>query len=280
MTRLTTNDIEDISETLSRHELQLRSATHCGILGIGCHAYGVDENLVHQKLSQLTACVVPVTSGEGVISGFSETVQEILSFLGLKTQVTDLPDVGGLNQAFRQDADIVLMSDDDHFIAFNLQDKMTVHNSEATGKAFAAALDLVAMADGRNSKKDAAVMGCGPVGTAGAKALLDFGFNLCIYDTQLPAAKNLESLLRNYSPRSKITFSPDVNKAISCNRYILEATPAPNTIAASCLNVKSVVAAPGVPLGITAAGVDLLGERAIHDKLELGVAAMLAGLFV
>ena len=43
---------------------------------------------------------------------------------------------------------------------------------------------------------------------------------------------------------------------------------------------QMIVAAPGVPLGITKKGCQILENRLLHDKLELGVAGMAISLFL
>lgn len=56
--------------------------------------------------------------------------------------------------------------------------------------------------------------------------------------------------------------------------HILDVTPDGHLIRDGFLTENKRIAIPGVPPGITESGFRFLGSRVIHDKLELGVAAM------
>ena len=75
-----------------------------------------------------------------------------------------------------------------------------------------------------------------------------------------------------------MTIEQDMEKALLNHSYIMEATPSADTIPDNLIGPHMVVAAPGVPLGISEKGCRLLADRLIHDKLELGVAAMAVSL--
>ena len=70
----------------------------------------------------------------------------------------------------------------------------------------------------------------------------------------------------------------DVSMALSKYGYVLEATPSPDTIHDKLILDRMLVAAPGVPLGISENGCQIMKDRLVHDKLELGVAAMAISL--
>ena len=134
MTRLTTSDIYDIPSRLSLYDKNLQASTGRSILGIAAHAKGVEEKKVIERVNSFSIHVVPVTAGQGVISDFSETVAEILKFLGFNALVADQSDTSGLASAFEKKADAVMMADDFRFVGINLHTNRVVDNSDATGK--------------------------------------------------------------------------------------------------------------------------------------------------
>jgi len=271
LTRLKTSDISNISSRLETYNQELLSKTDRSLLGIACHAYGKDEIQTRRRIKSFCIHVVPVTAGQGIITDFSETVAAILRFLGFTALVSDLPDTSGVALAFENKADAIMMADDHRFVGLNLNTRSVADNSEATGRVFAAALDL--MARGIENRK-VLVLGCGPVGEAAAQTLLSLGARVSLYDIHLPAAQLLKERLLIYPGGNNITIEPDVNMALSNYGYILEATPSANTIPDELISDHMVIAALGVPLGISKKGCQILKDRLIHDKLELGVAGM------
>ncbi|SDO55495.1 pyrrolysine biosynthesis protein PylD [Desulforhopalus singaporensis] len=255
---------------LADYDRRLRLATGRGILGVACHSYGVAEEKIRKRAEQQSCYVIPVTAGQGVISGFSKTVCAILGFIGCNSVVADSSDTGGIFQAFEAGADIMFMADDFTFAGFNLRRGTVVDNSKATGGVFGGALDL--MAGGLNGN-DALVLGCGPVGEAACRKLLWYGATLAVYDTSPDAAAALADKLDG-----KVHVEPDLATALSRHRYILDATPAGEFIGEEYITKATFVAAPGVPLGVSPQAETLLGKRLVHDKLELGVAAMAVAL--
>lgn len=277
MTRLKTSDISNISSRLETYNQELLSKTGRSFLGIACHAYSADEVQIKRWIASFCIHVVPVTVGQGIIMDFSETVASILQFLGFNTLVSDLPDVSGVVQAFENKADAIMMADDNRFVGINLKTRFVVDNSEATGRVFAAALDL--MAKGINDHR-ILVLGCGPVGESAALILLSLGARVVLYDNHFPAAKLLKERLLAYPGGNKIVIEEDINTALLRCQYIIEATPSANTIPDEMISDMMMVAAPGVPLGISKNGCHILKNRLVHDKLELGVAGMAVSLLL
>lgn len=276
MTRLITGDICDISSRLGAYDLDLVAKTGRTLLGIACHAGGVSEDTVTPLIRSLnrpfSIHVVPVTAGQGIISNFAETVAAILEFMGFSVRITDKPDVCGVAQAFEQGADAIMMADDHRFVGINVKTRCIVDNSEATGRVYAAALDLMA----RGIKDhDVLVMGCGPVGQAAARTLLSFNARVSLYDCHLATPRLLMDQL---AKAGAVRVESDIKTALSNHEYILESTPSAETIPDEFLGNRTLVAAPGVPLGVSKTGCQILNNRLVHDKLELGVAAMAISL--
>ena len=89
--------------------------------------------------------IVPISSGEGIISGFSQLLFEI--------------------------SDILLWAYDDTFLAKNIKQHFTSENGWATGLGFAVALDLLASI--HRYEKKVVVLGAGPVGRSAAQYLTE-----------------------------------------------------------------------------------------------------------
>lgn len=278
MTRLQTNDIHDISSHLTDHDKTLRALTGRSLQGIACHTWNTDEQeCIRHQQKGFSIYVVPVTAGLGVITSFSETVCAILNFMGFTARVTDRSDTSGIAEAYESKADAVMMSDDDRFVGINLHTHRVVDNSVATGRVFAAALDL--MAGGLQDQK-VLVMGCGPVGRAAVAKLSALKARVGLYDCRVAHAVRLQESFcaNNGHPAPVLQVETSLESCLAKYRYILEATPSPDTIPENLILEKTMVAAPGVPLGISKQGCKRLQNRLIHDRLELGVAAMAVDL--
>lgn len=277
MTRLKTNDIREISSSLAEYDLQLQTATNKTLAGIAYHTWGADEAEWNSRINHFSIHVVPVTVGQGIITDFSETVCAILQFLGFDSRVTEQTDSSGIAEAFEKKADAIMMADDDRFVGINLHTREVVDNSAATGRAFAAALDL--MATGIKDKS-VLVIGCGPVGESGAKMLLHKGALVTLYDCRPEIALSLKKKFSHSFGPTRIQILDNLITQCQNYHYILEATPSKNTIPVELISDRLRIAAPGVPLGISKQNLDLLKDRLVHDKLELGVAAMAVNLIL
>jgi pyrrolysine biosynthesis protein PylD len=261
MTRLVKQDIESIDRNLKHLEQQLRAATGCSLLEIGAFAMGQGLPLMPQKVA-----VVPITTGLGIIDGFSETVKEILLHLGADAFVTQTTDIGGLQEAFDHDAAIVFMADDATFSAFHLRKRIYSDNGTATGRGFAAALYLAAE---QKIDREVLVLGAGPVGQAAMAFLLEKNVPVALADCDNEKAEKCQ------------TKYPDIRLAADWAaaqyQYILEATPVADLIETRNVTNKTIISAPGVPLGVAPAAAEK-ADRTIHNLLELGVATMLCAV--
>ncbi len=275
MTLLTHSDICDISSRLADYDRRLCSTTGHSLLGIAALGYDVDEIQLTRLIRAFSIHVVPLTVGQGIITDFSETVCSILKFIGFDAQVTAESDTAGLASAFEKGADAIIMADDIRFVGINLHTHIVADNSEATGRVFATALGL--MAEGI-SDQPVLVMGCGPVGASAAKTLLQMGAQVALYDMRRSAAIDLQEKLSSERTHPRIEIVDNFAANSSKYAYILEATPSGETIPDELIGDHLSVSAPGVPLGVSKKGCKILKNRLVHDKLELGVAAMAVNL--
>jgi pyrrolysine biosynthesis protein PylD len=270
MTRLKVDDIKDIEKQLRQYDDELLRKTGCTVTGIACHAVGVKEEEIRRILSTTPAAVVPITSGRGVITGFSQTVKAILEFIGVGVFITTQTDVAGTAEAFEKGAHLLFMADDHRFVALNLKDRSVVDNAAAAGKGFAAGLDLMG---GGLTEEKVMVLGCGPVGFAAVFNLLSLKARVSVYDTVSGCSHGLREKI---SEQLNITINieKDMKQALSKYRFIIDATNAAGIISEEVITPLTFIAAPGLPLGLTPGAVTKISGRLLHDPLQIGVAVM------
>ena len=268
MTRLAEHDICYIVERLERYDTILREKTGGGLMDIAAFAVNSAAADLQDAGAEQTIGIVPITAGQGIISGFSDAVRGILAFLGAQAFVTRTTDVAGLAEAAAHGATAVFMADDQTCSLIDLRTGRVADNSLSTGKGFAAAL---AMKAGSLQGKSVGLLGAGPVGYGAAQALTSHGAHVYVYDCQAEP-------LRKFSHMAGAEIVASAAAALAKSDYYFEATTASATIQVNDFHDTTLVAAPGVPLGVTAEAMKRYGNRVISDTLEIGVATMLAGL--
>ena len=271
MTRLTTDDIQDIRFELNAYDRYLVSATGRSLLGIGAAAAGFgDVPRFRDAAASIRMAVVPIRSGLGVISGFAETVCGILVHMGFDALVTGYSDVSGIAEAIDVGAHVILAADDDRFVAFCPRQGKTVDNSRATATGFVAGLDL--MAGGLDGKR-VLVLGCGPVGRWVVEALLMRKAIVTVVDRVAKKAEGLAGWTRAVF-QTTIHVGFELGQALSTHLLIVDTTNAAGVIHARHVTTDTRVAAPGMPCGVTSNAREKLAGRILHDPLQIGVAAM------
>jgi pyrrolysine biosynthesis protein PylD len=262
MTRLTEDVIKDVPSKMPclNHELEKRIGMD--LKNFACYTMNMNADDVDFK--NYRVAVVPITSGKGIIGGFSLSVATAIKTLGMCPFITGACDVSGISEAFSSDADIIFMADDERFVALNTRTRSFSDNVWSTAKGYVTALRL---AEGGLDGKRVLVIGAGRVGTEAVKLLRKEGASVEVTDILPEKAKALES---RYDCVKAI---PDVALAIKNNRLILNASP--GKIPGGLIQQGAVISSPGVPYAF-----DEEGERRakviIHDVLSLGVAVMAA----
>lgn len=269
ITRLYYEAVKDIPSSLNDLDRLYRAATGSNLLELAARAAGVTLEEAVQKVRGCTAAVVPVTSGQGLIPGFSTAVGSILNHIGFTGVVTNETDIAGIGEAFRRKARLLFSADDRKFLAINLQTKKVVDNSRATAFGFVHAL---ASATELNSTGMAnagvLVMGLGPVGTCAALELQRIGMDVLVFDIDYLKAEHFAALHHG------IEAVQDPRRVSRELTHIFDATPAQEIIPHEMIKPLTVVSCPGVPHGLTAGALTKLGPRFIHDVLPLGVCVM------
>ena len=272
MTRLTTADIRTIADNLVDYDADLVAATGHSLRGIACHAAGIGEAQFDKTLGNLVVAVIPVTSGEGLIGKFCDAVKSISCHLGANTFITQATDVAGLAEAVEKKADIVLMSDDDRFIALHVQSYRVIDNADATGNGYVAGLNLMT---GGLQNRDVLLIGCGPVGLAAAESLIRRGARVSVYDIDPSNSQNLAAKIKSACD-SDIIIENDLETALSAHRLIIDASPAADIIQTHHITPDTYISSPGVPLGLSDKARLKISNRLLHDPLQIGVATMVA----
>ena len=261
MSRLTTSDIHTIETQLREYETVFIRQTGHTLADIAKLAVGLQGNDIKRKTA-----VVPITSGLGIIGGFSEAVAAILRHAGTETLVTTKTDVAGLQEAYLSGYELAFMADDDVCAAFGIGSAVQSDNGRATGRSFAAA--LTAAIKNRGISPDGArvlVVGAGPVGQSAAEYLAEQRAVPVLCDLDKRKAAEAATRIHN----AAIISAPPLLKSFP---YIIEASTAADFISAEDVTAETIIAAPGMPCGVT----DEARDKAtvIHNPLELGIMTM------
>ena len=233
----------------------------------------VSEKDIQASLEHAVVGVIPMTSGGGVLKGFCRMVSEIAGYLGCRTLVTAKTDAAGIAEAVERNADILMFADEDRFIALHMQHRKLVDNAQATGRGFVAGLHLMA---GNLKDRKVLVLGCGPVGQSAVTALGEKGCRVSVYDID-PAAYDHLSKTFNHGTNIDVHFLNDLDLALRHHELIVDASPAGNFILAQHITSRTIISAPGMPVGLDKSALETIGSRLLHDPLQIGVAAMVVG---
>lgn len=255
MALLTPEDLKNINKQLQEADSAVRRVTGLDIKGV-CEAfYGTTPCC--EKVG-----IVPITSGNGIIGNFSASLHAITQYFGFDSFVTGMPDVSGYYEAVRNKAEIILMADDNTFVAHNLKNGKIANNQLCTGTIYAE----IASRHLKTDSKDVLVIGLGKVGFPGAAHFVHSGFNVYGYDAD-------KSVLEKTVSNLGITpFDPDKPRKFS---IIFEATPCANTISEAVLSENCVISTPGIPCAISSELRKKYAVELVMEPLGIGTASML-----
>ncbi len=259
MTRLTDDDVRGISDSLTDLNGMMMRCTGMGLAEMAFDAAGVAAGSV--DLRRYRAGVVPVTSGMGVITRFSESVADICRALGMDAFVTSGHDISGLAEALSADADIFFMADDNEFIACNMRARRYATNSHSTAAGYVSAL---AGAAGGLEGRTVLVLGAGRVGGHAVPLLRRRGARVVLADIDVPKAEALAAA----NPGTVVEH--DVRRAIASHDLVLNASPA--HVRSGDIVAGAVIASPGIPHTFDEEA--YAKARIIHDPLGIGVSVM------
>lgn len=258
MTRLTPEYIKDVPTYGESLDSVLIRATGMTVKQLSMEAAGLDPGT---DLSAFTAAVVPITSGLGIIGGFAESVNSIVSRLGIRSHVTEETDVKGFSEASSDGVDLIFMADDKTFIAYNTKERKFISNHYGTALGYSYV--LCKSSEGVRGKR-VLVVGAGFVGSRSARILRDYGADVCITDIVTEKADAVAKELG-------VRCAHDVEAAISDHMYILNAAPA--SFPGSIMQDGVIISTPGVPHYFDEEAWSK-AKAIVHDPLEIGTAFM------
>ena len=270
MTRLKSTDVIDIGTGLQEYDAMLRARTGGTLLEIACHAHKVDSKSLSGRIAVTSIGIIPMTCGQGLICGFAEAVGRITAHMGFNTFITEHTDAAGMAEAFEKKAGIIMLADDNRFVALNIKKYKVIDNAVATARGFAAGLDMMT---GGVAGKKCLVIGCGPVGQHAAAALLNFGAVVSVYDRDRQRSVAVHKAIHHqYDVR--MTVEESLESAFGNHRILFDATNSAGVIKEKNIMPDTFIAAPGMPLGLSDAARAGIGGRLLHDPLQTGVACM------
>jgi len=270
MTRLRTEDIKHIPQELKVYDQQLLDKTGKALKGIASHAVGLLDHEFEEIVKSFKVCVIPLTCGQGVINHFCATVSGIIRHLGFHSFAAGNSDAAGIAEAFEKKSDIILLADDNRFVAINVHTKYVSDNIEMTAKGFVAGLDLMA---GGLKGKTVLVIGCGEVGCYTAKILVNMGVLVSVCDIHPQRTSTLQKEIAD-ELKTIIEIDNSWHSPPGKYLYMIDATPSANFIDVSVITPDTYVAAPGFPSGLSSEARKKISNRYLHDPLQIGVAAM------
>jgi pyrrolysine biosynthesis protein PylD len=266
MTRLSSDIISGMAETIEAYDIDLARKTGLTLRQIAARTAGISEEILCEAFEKESVAAIPFTSGQGVIKGFTQAVQAIIHHLGCPSFITESSDAAGLAEAIEKGASILFFADDIRFISINLSQKRCVDNDLATGWSYASALD--ACAKGLNGQ-DVLLIGAGRVGKNALNALDSLGANVGVFDID---DTKVQPLIDKYG----IKKEKDLSDALGRYKLLFDASPAPDIIHPEHIKSDTIIAACGIPIGLDQSARTLVEDHLIHDPLQLGTAAMLA----
>lgn len=172
MTRLTENDIAGIEAEWATYERRLEELTGDDLLTLAARTLGIDPETARSGVRELRVGAIPISSGEGLIGGFADSLASIAGHLGFEADV--LPaDVPGFQLAKSGGFDLFIWADDDTYLAENILTGTVGENGRATGRGVRHRPDPhggakeAGQAGSRAWSRTCGLCGCGDAGLGG-----------------------------------------------------------------------------------------------------------------
>lgn len=262
MTRLNSTWMAELTQSFHQLNTSMEQSFGCDLLALAAQSCGHSEAKLKQKLSSKKASIIPITSGEGIIGNFAQSIALVLKFMGCPASITDKNDVAGMAQALTKRSDIIFMGDDEIFMAMDPAACRYVDNHPATAKGFAQLAHLKMQSSGVNH---ALVVGYGPLGKLIAAELDQKGCDVSICDKNPLALTGAPEKFR-------------ISNSLQGHRIIVDATSQGSWLDETQVDPQATIIAPGVPISLKPNASKQLKERYFHDYLAIGVAVMIAEL--
>lgn len=273
MTRLTSLDVQDIEFEWQEYDKRIKRILGVDLVELSSLAADKPTSQVRSNINGRKLAAVAISSGEGVVGGFAQSLAAIGKHMGYEAMAMPSADKAGFDEASEWGADYVIYADDDLYIARELNGGNVADNNPATSRVFVAALDLLCRGI---SGKEVVVLGLGIIGRGAAMRLLDLGARPLMYDKNENKALDL---IKEIKGGDLINNQRDLSMALKSTNLIFDATPVQEALDKSLWPASPIVAAPGVPLSWPIQWMEKNEKgRLWHDPLQSGTAAMLAML--
>ena len=178
VTRLSAHHVSDPEQRLRQLDHGLREVAGLDLRALALRAAGLAP--ADDPFAGARVAAVPITSGEGLITGFCQGVAAILQHLGCDALVTESVDMRGIQEAMQVGAEVLFLADDARFVALNVRRARCIDNDLATADGYAAAL---AAAAGGLRGRAVLILGLGPIGRAAARRLHEGGADVHVVET-------------------------------------------------------------------------------------------------
>ncbi len=285
MTRLNTNHIENIPYLWEEYEKNIKNTTGYNLFEMASFALDVDTEKAKNLCKGKKIAVIPISSGEGFISGFAEVLKSICEHLDFKSSIVRA-DEQGFEDFRRGDFDLAIWASDDEYFVENKNETIKIDNNIATGKGFAEILNFVIKSTCQsnktmlekinscetisNKRSFVLIRGCGPIGTNAAYHLGKRGYHINLYDINEEKSKDLlKQLLSKNISASLVSDIENLEMQSNVISALFDAAPNPAQEDSFCKYKFDCISAPCVPC--------LWEEKPTlwHDPLQLGTAVML-----
>lgn len=260
MALLTKVDLEKIDKDLENNIKKIEELTKMNIISFF-------ESIYNTKYKKEKIGIIPITSGNGIIDTFSESILYTLQIFNMDAFITNQTDVSGYYEAIKKNADIILMADDLTYLAFNLNNKKISHNQQATGRIYSEILIHSKIKKDHENEKEVLIIGVGNVGKHAIQIFLKNDYTIYIFDKNENEVKkiiNQNIKIKKYNPKLEKKFIK-----------IFEATPERDTIPEIALTSDTIVSTPGIPRAISKNLENKYNIKLIMEPLGLGTMSMI-----
>ncbi len=269
MTRLTKNEVKDIKGTIKDHSDEIKEKTGLSLQELAAQIAKMGRKEFSQTIESKKVAAITITSGQGEIGHFAESVAAIIEEVGAKIIMPAGTDVVAISSACQAGGDILFMADDNKFIGLNLENRKIGENKFSTALGYITMLEAFSVKKyGETIKgKKVLVLGYGDIGKISCDILTSMGAIPVTYDIE--AEKNKQAEERGL----KVLCSKE---EISEYKYVLDGTSQGSWMSLNMINEDALISSFGVPPSLDEEDKETIKDRIITDTLAIGVATMLA----
>jgi pyrrolysine biosynthesis protein PylD len=265
MTRLKSDWISDIQNNIDRYDIELKAKLGFGLMELACLAVDLQKEELESKMKTDKIYIIPITSGQGEIGHFAESIKAIIDKMGFNSTITKATDVAGYYEAIIDGANVIFMADDNEFIAMNLKSGIIINNNEATAKGFFAAFRTIYEKIPKEARK-VALLGAGKVGSIVLKLMAESNIDISVLEIDSDIKRSLQE--------KKYKIIENLEELINYD-LIFDASSQGDFIQKRMLKNGVWFIGPGVPISLSSDAILENQERIIHDYLPIGVSTML-----